>query len=66
MDVNSKLDLKEQINISINLMMDCLEMLDCDDIGAALQMWQVAIDKAKETRIRIIRSRFSKDFIENV
>ncbi|TCJ95932.1 hypothetical protein EV694_1935 [Volucribacter psittacicida] len=54
MDVNSKLDLKEQMNISINLMIDSLHMLDCDDIGAALQMWQVAINKAKETKIRMV------------
>lgn len=59
MDLNVKHDLKERMNESINSMIDCLDLIDDEKFGAAVDLWTWAVLKAKCTTDEIVRAKFA-------
>lgn len=59
LDLNTKHDLKEKMNQSINAMIDALAMIDDGYYGSAMDLWTSAIQHAKRTTAEIAKAKFA-------
>ena len=59
LDINQKHDLKEKMNESINAMIDCLDLIEEGQFGAALDLWTWAAMNAKSTTGEIAKAKFA-------
>ena len=47
------------LNVSINSMIDCLDLIDDEKFGAAVDLWTWAVLNAKRTTDEIVRAKFA-------